>query len=329
MRRRSAVLSASAALAMSLLLGACASEPETPSPSEQSSSASAAANTIEPAPTDAALPVTVTGEVNPAVAPQVTFTTPFSVQETTRKVVAAGTGAEVKATDEVEFAYSLYAGSTGEELDSSYGKTNARFELGNITLGLARGFVGTHVGDRVAIAIAPADGFGDAITRFGKEGVDKDTTVVVVADVVKTIPNTAQGTPVTPPANLPAVTYDDKGIPKGFTVSDPTPPADTVVQPLIEGSGAPLTKGMTVKMQYVGATLADGKVFQSSWDTQPFTTQIGVGQLIVGWDEGLIGQKVGSRVLLVIPAAKAYGEETDGSRPAGALVFVVDILDAY
>jgi peptidylprolyl isomerase len=328
-RRRTAVLSASAALTMSLLLGACASEADTPTDAEQSASATESANSIEPAVADDALAVTVDGEVNPAVKPTVTFTPPLAVTETTRKTIAAGTGAEVSDTDDLEFAYTLYAGSTGEELDTSYGKTAARFELPKITKGLARGFVGAHVGDRLVIAIAPDDGFGTANTQFGKEGVDASTTMIMVADIIRVIPTTAQGTPVTPPANLPVVTYDDKGIPTGFTVSDPTPPADTVVQPLIQGAGAPLTPQMNVKMQYVGATLADGAVFQTSWTAEPFETQIGVGGLITGWDEGLIGQTVGSRVLLVIPAAKAYGDAPTSGQPAGALIFVVDILDGY
>nr|WP_246314279.1 FKBP-type peptidyl-prolyl cis-trans isomerase [Kineococcus aurantiacus] len=314
-----------------MLLGACASEGDTPTPSEQTSSASQAADTIEPAVTDDALPVTVTGEVNPTVKPTVTFTPPLTVQETSRKVVAAGTGPQIEAADEVEFAYALYAGSTGEELDSSYGGTNARFELGQVTMGLARGFVGAHVGDRIVMAIAPADGFGEAIERFGKENVDAETTIVVVADVVKTVPNKAQGTPVTPPANLPVVQTDDQDVPTGFTIPDPTPPADLVVQPLIEGTGPAVTSGMNLKVQYLGAKLSDGSIFDQSWSKgEPFTFVVGQGQVIEGWDKGLVGQKVGSRVLLVIPAAQAYGDEpASPGAPAGALVFVVDVLDAY
>ncbi|MGI4895184.1 MAG: FKBP-type peptidyl-prolyl cis-trans isomerase [Janthinobacterium lividum] len=329
MRRRSAVLSA-ASLALAFSLGACASEPDTPSPAEQTSSASSSAAAIEPAPNVDTLSITVTGEVNPLVKPTVQITTPLTVTETSRKIIAAGKGDEVKASDSVQFAYTLYAGSTGEELDTSYGKSDARFNLAEVTKGIAKGMVGAHVGDRLAVAIAPADGFGDAATQFKKEGVDATTTFVLVADIIRIIPTMAQGSPVTPPANLPTVTLDDKGVPTGFTVSDPTAPAATIAQPLIQGSGPVITSGMTVSMQYVGATLADGKVFETSWTgTAPFSTAIGTGQVIPGWDKGLVGQTVGSRVLLVIPAADAYGDEPTGGQPAGALVFVVDILDAY
>jgi peptidylprolyl isomerase len=329
-RRRTAVLSASAAMAMSLLLGACASESETPSEAEQSASASESANTITPAVTDDDLAVTVTGEVNPTVKPEVQFTPPLSVTETSRKIVAPGTGDEVVSTDEVQFAYTLYAGSTGEELDTSYGKTDARFELPQITMGLARGFVGAHVGDRLVIAIAPDDGFGSAVTQFGKENVDETTTIVVVADIVRIVPTMAEGDAVTPPADLPVVTTDDTGVPTGFTISDPTPPAELVVQPLIQGTGPAVTAGMNLKVQYLGARLEDGEIFDQSWTRgEAFTFVIGQGNVITGWDQGLIGQNVGSRVLLEIPADQAYGDEPSGTQPAGALVFVVDILDGY
>jgi FKBP-type peptidyl-prolyl cis-trans isomerase len=83
-------------------------------------------------------------------------------------------------------------------------------------------------------------------------------------------------------------------------------------------------------VQYTGATLANGKVFDSSWTDQgAFATPIGTGQVIPGWDQGLVGQTVGSRVLLSIPSNLAYGAKGQGPIPANApLVFVVDILAA-
>ena len=336
-RRRNALLPAAAAAALAILLGSCASEPE-PTPAEQSASATEQAAAIEPAAVDDALAVQVTGDVNPDVAPQVSITTPLSVEETTRKVVAAGDGAEIGAEDEVRFAYSLWAGSTGAELDSSYGRTDARFELAQITRGIARGLVGGHVGDRLAIAIAPDDGFGEAVTQFQAEGVDAQTTLVLVADVVdarspdREVPTAAEGEPVTPPADLPAVTLDAEGLPTGVTVPQPAPapPAETVAQPLLRGSGRVVEVGDEVTIHYVGATYNDGQVFESSrTNGQPFTTSIGTGQVIPGWDAGIPGQTVGSRVLLVIPAAQAYGDAPSGGQPAGPLVFVVDILEAF
>ncbi|GAA4953766.1 hypothetical protein GCM10025331_48570 [Actinoplanes utahensis] len=98
---------------------------------------------------------------------------------------------------------------------------------------------------------------------------------------------------------------------------------------VIEGKGPAVQSGQTINVNYVGVTYADGKEFDSSWSrSEPFSFQVGAGNVIQGWDKGLIGVKVGSRVQLDIPAAQAYGDNPTGGRPAGALRFVVDVLAA-
>ncbi|MFC7531963.1 FKBP-type peptidyl-prolyl cis-trans isomerase [Actinoplanes sp. GCM10030250] len=98
---------------------------------------------------------------------------------------------------------------------------------------------------------------------------------------------------------------------------------------LLQGKGAAVQSGQTINVNYVGVTYADGKEFDSSWSrSEPFSFQIGSGNVIQGWDQGLIGVKVGSRVQLDIPADLAYGENPSGGQPAGTLRFVVDVLSA-
>ena len=98
---------------------------------------------------------------------------------------------------------------------------------------------------------------------------------------------------------------------------------------LIQGKGAAVEAGQTINVNYVGATYADGKEFDSSWKgAQPFSFQVGAGSVIKGWDQGLVGVKVGSRVQLDIPADLAYGKNPSGGQPAGTLRFVVDVLSA-
>ncbi|MDP9794175.1 peptidylprolyl isomerase [Catenuloplanes nepalensis] len=98
---------------------------------------------------------------------------------------------------------------------------------------------------------------------------------------------------------------------------------------LIEGTGAAVQTGQTVTVNYVGVTYADGAEFDASWNqSQPFSFQVGAGNVIQGWDQGLAGVTVGSRVQLDIPADLAYGENPGGGRPGGALRFVVDVLAA-
>jgi peptidylprolyl isomerase len=101
------------------------------------------------------------------------------------------------------------------------------------------------------------------------------------------------------------------------------------VTEIITGKGPKLQAGQTIQANYVGVTYADGKEFDSSWKSgQPAQFPVGAGQLIKGWDEGLVGVPVGSRVQLDIPAAMAYGDPAPAGRPSGDLRFVVDVLAA-
>ncbi|MEV2236660.1 FKBP-type peptidyl-prolyl cis-trans isomerase [Micromonospora sp. NPDC049891] len=101
------------------------------------------------------------------------------------------------------------------------------------------------------------------------------------------------------------------------------------VTPLIEGTGPKVEAGQSITTNYVGVFYENGEEFDSSWERgQPATFPIGVGQVIPGWDKGLVGVTVGSRLQLDIPAEDAYGEDAGGGRPAGPLRFVVDVLAA-
>ncbi len=97
---------------------------------------------------------------------------------------------------------------------------------------------------------------------------------------------------------------------------------------LIQGTGPVVKTCDSVTVNYVGATYKDGKVFDSSWSRkQTFTVdQVGYGQVIAGWNQGLVGVKVGSRIQLDIPASLAYGDTPSDGSPAGTLRFVIDVL---
>ena len=97
------------------------------------------------------------------------------------------------------------------------------------------------------------------------------------------------------------------------------------------GTGAPAVAGDSVTVNYVGA-LTDGTVFDASANhpetVSGFTFPLGAGQVIQGWDQGIVGMKVGGKRLLVIPASLAYGDQAIGNViPAGStLVFEVELL---
>ena len=106
-----------------------------------------------------------------------------------------------------------------------------------------------------------------------------------------------------------------------------TMPNGLQIQDQTVGQGQEVKLGDTVTVNYLG-TLENGTKFDSSYDrNQPFTTQIGVGAVIKGWDEGIVGMKVGGKRKLIIPPALGYGAQTAGSIPPNSvLIFEVELL---
>ncbi len=97
---------------------------------------------------------------------------------------------------------------------------------------------------------------------------------------------------------------------------------------IVVGTGAEAVPGASITVNYVGK-LDNGQVFDASSNHgQPFTFTLGVGQVIPGWDQGLLGMKVGGKRTLVIPPEAAYGDRAIGSIPANStLTFEVELLD--
>lgn len=285
--------------------------------SSSKSSDSATSSTLPDARTKALSGVTVAGEGGSK--PTVTFATAFVGDTEENLVVVPGTGAEVKAGQRVSVNYIAISGNDGKELDSTFGATPQGIILDKNSLlaPVYNALVGQKVGARVLVSANVTETQG--------------TWILFVFDILGTedVPTSASGTPVTPPAGLPTVTVEN-GIP---TITPPTgnPPTALISQVLIKGNGPVITAGQTVLMQYTGMIWASGKVFDSSWGGAPVDFPVGVGQVIPGFDEGLVGQTIGSRVLLVIPPDKGYGAEGNaqaGIAPTDTLIFVVDLLMA-
>ena len=95
------------------------------------------------------------------------------------------------------------------------------------------------------------------------------------------------------------------------------------------GTGAVAVPGTTITVNYTG-TLTDGTVFDSSYTrNEPFTLQLGAGQVIPGWEQGLEGMKVGGKRKLTIPPSLGYGAQGSGNviPPNATLIFEVELLD--
>lgn len=276
--------------------------------------------------------ITVTGD-DPAKTPIVKFAAPpVHVSATTVKVLKQGTGEPSTAQSRVTVRQALFLGKDGKQLDSNFeSKAPASFLLSsNQTIpGLNTALTGVKAGSRILFAIPPAEAFGSAGRTAA--GIGPDDDLVVVADVVSigTPLTAAQGAPVPAVPGQPTVTFDPTTGP-AITVPKTAPPTSLVSQLLVDGTGPVVQQGQNVTVHYTGVTWADGKKFDSSWDRKsPFTFAIGTSAVIPGWDKGLVGKKVGSRVLLVVPPADGYADKAAGSIPPNStLVFVVDVLDA-
>ncbi|MET8678690.1 FKBP-type peptidyl-prolyl cis-trans isomerase [Streptomyces sp. NPDC004647] len=107
------------------------------------------------------------------------------------------------------------------------------------------------------------------------------------------------------------------------------PPADLEIKDIWEGDGPVAKAGDTVAVHYVGVAFSTGEEFDASWNRgTPLRFQLGVGQVITGWDQGVQGMKVGGRRQLTIPAHLAYGDRGAGGRikPGETLIFVCDLV---
>jgi peptidylprolyl isomerase len=106
------------------------------------------------------------------------------------------------------------------------------------------------------------------------------------------------------------------------------PPQELLIEDITLGDGAEATGGSTVSAHYVGVAWSTGEEFDASWDRgAPLDFQVGVGKVIQGCDQGLVGMKVGGRRKLVIPPELGYGDRGAGGAIKGGetLIFVVDL----
>jgi peptidylprolyl isomerase len=109
-----------------------------------------------------------------------------------------------------------------------------------------------------------------------------------------------------------------------------SPPRRLEKQDIVKGKGPAAKPGDTVTVQYVGVAFSTGDEFDASWDRgQPFPVPLGAGQVIEGWDKGLVGMRKGGRRMLTIPPELGYGSEgyPPTIAPNETLIFVIDALD--
>jgi FKBP-type peptidyl-prolyl cis-trans isomerase len=282
--------------------------------------------------------VTVSGTFGKA--PTVTIPAEKADTKLDVKTLVHGSGPAFSKTDAFVGNYAIYLWSgTSHKLLQSTFKAGGKPTLfsGTLLPGLETALVGQKMGSRVLAVIPPKEGFGTSgDAQAGIKGTD---TLVFVVDLIKDFSGTAAaaGSQVSSGGgSLPTVTAAAAaGAAPTIKMPKGNPPKNLTTKVLIKGTGPTVAPGDTVVVQYVGAIWRNGYVFDASWKrSQPFgfTIAASPSQVIPGWDKGLAGQTVGSRVMLVIPPADGYGKT--GSPQAhikgtDTLVFVVDILGAF
>ncbi|MFD5815709.1 FKBP-type peptidyl-prolyl cis-trans isomerase [Streptomyces sp. NPDC127038] len=249
-----------------------------------------------------------------------------------------GRGHSARTGDVVVVRYTAKVWQTGKALPGSYDK-RARpqvFAVGRAATlpALDQAVQGQRAGSRVLVVAPPAAAYGT--TGSAKLGVSGKDTIVYAVDILNVIGAQAivPGEQVPAPDTLPKIRMNKHDGTATVTVPDHAAPNNLLVRKLVDGSGPVVKAGQTIVLQYSSAAWATtsgesaADLFLSSrQDGSPLSVVIGRGNVIAGWDRALVGQKVGSRILAVIPAKLAYGPHPPkGLAPGTAVVSVLDIL---
>ena len=275
---------------------------------------------------------TVTIEGESGSAPKVTWDGQVSVDKVETKTLVTGDGEVVEEGDQVLTHLWIGNGFTQQTALDTYKEKKP--ELITVNDQISKVFhdalVGQTIGSRVAIAAPASEAFGESGNPTLEIG-NKDS-VVIVLDLVSGVLDGPQGTDKEAPSWTPKI-VEDKGVPSSLDFTDTPEPAPRLrIASLVQGDGATVEKGQTIVVNYLGQVYDGEAPFDSSYARgEPTSFQIGVGAVVKGWDQSLVGRAVGSRLMLSIPPDLGYGKE--GNKDAGikgtdTLYFVVDILAA-
>lgn len=186
----------------------------------------------------------------------------------------------------------------------------------------------------IAVALLVCVGGALLFTKMqdppAESGDDHDHDQPQPTAIAKTAPADANNASNAAPtdANANAATAPADANPA--TATEAKPEADVTELKIVDervGTGPVANTGDQLSMNYKG-TLLNGKVFDQSYGRGPFDFQLGAGKVIKGWDQGIVGMKVGGKRKLVIPAGLAYGEQSPSPDiPANStLAFEVELL---
>lgn len=274
--------------------------------------------------------VTIEGEAGKA--PEVTFDGKLKADGTTSEVLIEGEGDKVVKGDEILTRLWIGNGYSGTEVYSNWDASAEVMPVDDtLSKPLLEALEGHTIGSRVAVLASALDSFGEA--GNSQLGIGNQDAVLWVVDLVERAPEALEGPQgkKLKPASWAPTLVGKEGAFTGFDFTGTKPNGKLRHTVLIQGDGAKVTAGQTITVNYLGQVWKAKKTFDGSYGKEPMQTQIGVGQLVKGWDETLVGMTVGSRVIIEIPPAKGYGKEGNegaGIKGTDTLYFVVDILNA-
>ena len=274
--------------------------------------------------------LTIEGEVGSS--PEVTFDGEVQADDVEVEVVDEGDGDEVAAGDSVLTHIWIGNGFEQEKAFSTYdAETPQLFTVDEEMLSefFIQGLEGQKIGSRVAVAASSETAFGEA--GNAQLGIGNKDAVVAVIDLLSAVPDGPEGEEQDAPSWAPSLVGDESA-PTGLDFAGTPKPDDQLRSDyLIEGEGDPVEKGQTIVVDYLGQVFDGKQPFDESFSAQPTSFQIGVGGVVKGWDETLVGAPVGSRVIMALPPKFGYGEkgnEQAGIKGTDTLYFVVDVLAA-
>lgn len=271
------------------------------------------------------------------------FTSPVNATATERTVTTAGDPSKGIVTDgkTAGITYTLFNATTGELIESSaqYSSDPLTFEYatGSSMPGIEKTLDCAAAGARIVSVVIPDDAFGEE--GFPDEHLAGTDDIVMVIDV-KSVEDTPTPTPTPVPSvdlptpeawsdtsTMPTVDMSAEVPTVTIPETDPSPLLEEKV--LEEGSGAEVPNGATVTVDYLGESWDDRTVFDSSY-SRGEPASFATNEVIKGFAAAIVGQKVGSTVLVSIPPDLAYGAEpsTDNQLAGKTLVFLIQILDA-
>ncbi len=264
--------------------------------------------------------VKVTGKFG-KTEPKAKFKQPMKVESDNlqRTILDEGEGKHTTDGAQVEAVITVFNGRDGKQALSEEATLTAGDK--NTFEAFRAGIECVPIGSRVVTAVSAKDVYGDQ----GYETLDiKATdTLVIVTDVL------GVKKPVKPAAwntGAPKVTFKKSGEPV-LTLSGEAP-KEVSVKVLKEGTGDEVAAGDTVTVNYQGRTWQDkGKIFQQTWAKDGQPAQLNTNQVVEGFKAGVVGQKVGTTVMISIPAKYGYGEEASAENELGGkdLLFIVEI----